>query len=386
VRRPLQVVRVGQLPLPPGPPRRLAVWRWREAAKLLLRCALLAALAFALAQPEWHPAPTAPARLALRVPGGDWPAAAQAEWRRVLGDGADARWLAAGFPPADGPEPAPAAEFAAPWSLLRELDARVAAESRAVVFGPTDAARFAGARPTLARLQVSWWPTNSVLTSAAAGGARAAPRVAVLAAADRAEDLRFVRAALGAMAAIETAEAPDWIVQLGEVALPPALAARVEAGARLIRDAGGAPTAIDGDRTFVPGPARMTLRQRAAVTAAGRVRLRDSAGEPLWTETRQGAGEVWHWALRFHPDWTDWPLRAEFPAWWEEIMRPAPAASAPVPAAQAAPAFDPAAAERNPALPSLGAVDLRLACWVLALLLFATERGWAWAQARRVPR
>ncbi len=382
VRRPLQVVRVGQLPMPPGPPRRLAVWRWREALKLLLRCALLAVIALALAQPEWRPAQPEPVRLALRVPGSAWSSETDAAWRRLRADGAAAHWLAADFPESTEAEPK-AAEFSGPWSLLRELDARVPAGSRAVVFGPTDATRFAGSRPTLARLQVDWWPTDPASPPARGAGSAAPPRVAVLAAPDRAEDRRFVRAALGAVAAIETVDAPDWIVQLGDVALPPALAARVEAGAVLVRDAGGPPLVSDGERTFSPGPARMTLRQRAAAPADGRVRLRDSAGEPLWTETRQGAGWVWHWALRFHPDWTDWPLHAEFPGWWAEILRPGPEASAPLSARQAAPAFAAAAATDSPALPPLAGFDLRLACWWTALLLFAAERAWTWAQARR---
>lgn len=385
VRRPLPVVRVGRLPEPEGPPRRLAVWRWREAVKLLLRCVLLAALALALARPEWRPATAAPQQFALRWPGGAWNEAAESAWQRALAEGAGARWLAAGFPEIARPEPKSGDAAATPWSLLQELDARVAAGSRAVVFGPTAGELFPGPRPTLSRLRVVWFPTGPAVPSAAPAAAPV-PRVAVLAAPDRAEDLRFVRAALGALAATETTEAPDWIVALGEVALPPALAARIEAGAVLIRDAGEAPAVAASGTTFVSGRERIVLRQRTAVPASGRVRLRDSAGEPLWLETRQGAGRVWQWALRFHPDWTEWPLRAEFPAWWADMLRPGPEASAPLPAAQAAPAYEPAGSSARPLLPPLAVLDLQLACWWAALMLFAAERAWTWAQARRAAR
>lgn len=382
IRRPVPVVRLGSLRFLTESHRRLKSVRWRDVLLLVLRLGLLAALALLLAAPRWEPRAPEPARWLLAVPGATFDDAARVEWERLRADGFEARLLAAGFPRVDatGVETEPAVPDA--WSLFREAGLRLPPGSRIVVFGPPRLAYFRGARPVLAGVEVRWRATDGVAPSRGPGGASVSPaRVAVRAAADRVADARHVRAAVTALGAagrnvVLAEENPDWIFQLGPVALPDAWRARVEQGANLVTDAAaGRETA----RFFEAGGASIRLRRRDAAPAGPAAPvLVDSAGEPLLTVERAGAGRHWRFASRFHPEWNDWPLGTAFPAWWADRFQPEPAGPddrllAP---SQAEPrTVEASAAGGRPRMPPLAANDLRALCWILAAGLFALERA-----------
>jgi hypothetical protein len=248
------------------------------------------------------------------------------------------------------------------------------------VFGPTWSTLFRGPRPTLENVEVSWKETAG---EAPAEATRPAVRVGIVAAADREEDARYVRAAMTAIgASLVTDDAPDWIFQLGDVALPDGWPVHVTKGARLVSDAPNAAVAAPAAHSvhLATGPARI-LKQVTLET--GIPILRDTAGTPFLTEQRQGAGAHWRFALRFHPDWTDWPLESSFPAWWQRQMNLRPEPLLAIGATQAAPQYTPMKTPSPPTLPAFGRVDLRGWFWVLALLLFAAERAISWTQRQR---
>jgi hypothetical protein len=199
---------------------------------------------------------------------------------------------------------------------------------------------------------------------------------------NRAEDARYVRAALNAIGATVVLDgAADWIVVLGTAELPDLWRQQILRGARLITDAPDHTPAANVTRWFDVGPDRIRISRRVTVES-GTPWWRDSAGEPLVREEPQGAGAHWRFALRFHPDWSDWPLETAFPAWWREQLAP-PVSSLALPPEQAAPAFAPD--EKAPAmsLGSFGRVDLRGWSWLLAAVLFVIERLLSWRSQRR---
>lgn len=370
VRRPRRVVRVGSLRPLEGDPRAVRSLRWRDHLLLALRCALLAALALSLAGLRWQPAAPPPVRWLLLVPGTALDARGQAEWQRQLAGSDEARWLAPGFPrvTTTADPPAAGAEVDA-WSLLRELDARLPGGSHATVFGPTRAALFRGHRPTLAQVEVRW----HAVPGDAGSPTPPSGRVRLIATPGRAEDARYLRAALVTLGAtFVTDETPDWIFQLGDAALPPDWNESVQLGARLVTDAPDTAPAVDVTRWFDAGGTRVPLRRRVELTRGVPVR-RDSMGEPWYTEERIGRGVHGRFALRFHPDWSDWPLSGAFPAWWREQLQPSSSALALAPE-QAAPAFAPAGRRATPLLPGHGRIDLRGWCWLLAVGLLVAER------------
>lgn len=372
VRRPRQVVRIGSLRPFEADPRAVRSLRWRDHLLLILRCALLAALALSLAGLRWQPTAPAPVRWLLLVPGTSLDARGQAEWQRQLSSGAEARWLAPGFPRVTTTTDPPAAGTETDvdvWSLLRELDARLPGGSQATVFGPTRATLFRGNRPVLAQVEVRWHvvPGEAEATPLSSG------RVGLIAAPNRAEDAQYLRAALMALgAAFVTNEPPEWIFQLGNAVLPPDWKESVQRGARLVTDAPDSAPAVDVIRWFDAGGTRVPLRRRVEL-ARGIPAGRDSMGEPWYTEERAGRGLHVRFALRFHPDWSDWALGGAFPSWWREQLH-APSAPLEISPEQATPAYAPAARGAAPLLPGHGRVDLRGACWLLAVGLLVAER------------
>ena len=371
VRRPRRVVKIGSLRPLEDARRQSRSLRWHERWLLALRCALITALALSIAGPKWQPGDPAPVRWLLAWPGAVMNENNRIEWDRMRNDGFEPRTFAAGFPRGTSAAPAAPARGIDAWSLLRELDQSVAAGSRAIVFGPTWSSDFMGARPTMEKLEVSWRETAG---NQPAPASRAPVRFGLVAAADRAEDARYVRAAMAAIGATRVGdEAPEWIFQLGDVTLPARWQERVTQGGRLVTDAPNSADATRGSRSFDAGTAIVRILKRVTLDA-GVPMLRDSVGAPLCREQRQGAGTQWRFAVRFHPDWTDWPLESSFPAWWREQMHPTGDSPIAIGAAQATPRFAPGKSPSAPALGDLGHIDLRRWLWLLAVALFGAER------------
>lgn len=370
VRRPAKVVRVGSLRLLPAQKLNLRSWVWRERLLLALRVLLLTLLVLALAGARWRPPEPGAVRWAFVLPGAEFDGAARAEWERLGEAGFERRVMTAGFP-SWGAGVAVPTEPVDVWSLLREVDARVAEGSEAVVFGPATAEYFRGVRPVLGHLRVNWRPTPGVKRESVGGMAERPPvRVAVRAAPNRAEDARYLRAALEAAGAVLSDEAPAWIFQLGARPTP---APAPAPGVTVVSDAPDDGPVVAVQRTFASGSELVRLRQRTAAPA-GATWLADSSGEPLITVSRENGVTRWRCALRFHPEWSDWPLDGEFPAWWREQFSPRTAATNAITPEMAAPGYEPALAAARPALPPSALVDLRAWCWVAAVVLFVTER------------
>jgi hypothetical protein len=379
VRRPRRVVKIGSLRSLEGARRQIRSLRWEGLLLLALRCALLAALALSLAGVRWQPRAPPPARWLLVVPGASFDPAAMAEWERLRGEGFEPHALSPGFPSIAKPESTTETRPDV-WSLLRELELTLPNKSQAVVFGSTTSTQFRGPRPTLSNVNVRWHATPSVPL---APTTRSAPRVAMVVANDRAEDARYVRAALTAIGATIVIDgAADWIVQLGPVALPGIWNEQVTRGAHLITDAPDHTQTANVARWFDVGPNRVRISRRVTIEG-GTPWMRDSAGEPLVTKDRQQAGTHWRFALRFHPDWSDWPLETAFPAWWREQLNPPPPASTSLAPEQAAPAFAPDEKAPSMSLGGFGRIDLRGWAWLLAATLFAIERLLSWRSHRR---
>ena len=379
VRRPRRVVKIGSLRPLEGARRQIRSLRWENLFLLVLRCTLLAALAISLAGVRWQPRAPGPARWLLVVPGASFDPATVAEWERLRGDGFEPHALSPGFPSIAQPDSTTEAHTDV-WSLLRELDLTLPNKSHAVVFGPTTSTQFRGPRPTLSNVNVRWHATPSVPLTPTT---RPAPRVAIVVANDRAEDARYVRAALTAIGATIVIDgAADWIVQLGNVALPDIWKEQVVRGAHLITDAPDHAQTANVTRWFDFGPHQLRISRRVTIEG-GTPWLRDSVGEPLVTEDRQQAGTHWRFALRFHPDWSDWPLETAFPAWWREHLNTPICPPTSLSSEQATPAFAPDEKAPSMSLSGFGRVDLRGWSWLLAASLFAIERRLSWQSQRR---
>lgn len=376
LRRPRRVVRVGSL-RPLDAQRSPPALRWQPRWLILaLRCALLATLALMLADPLVRPAPLGQVRWVLRAPDVVLGTADQAAWDAALRSGWQPHWLAPGFEAfrADSPVGATADT----WSLLTELDARVAAGSTALVFAPTTANHFSGERPTLSRLRVTWQPLTA---PPSLSGAAAPATFWVLAPPERAAIAARVKAALAAAGGREDTSGAAWIVQLGDGVLDPAVRQQVERGATVVVEARSTDPVQRDPRSFVIEGERVPLFRRVA-TPPGEVRWRDETGAPLMTEVRLGRGREWRLAFRLDPEWTDWTLRAAFPRWWAEQFATVETAGLALDPAQVTPAFVSASPPVDPYLPP---APRRVAgwLWLLAVGLLAVERWVSWREARR---
>ena len=159
-RPPARTVRLGSLRfLTAVPGRRLRDLRWRDRLLLLVRVALLIALAVLLAQPLWVHVAQGPQRWALRSPGAKFDAATQQIWDDHLAQGYQPRWLAPGFLDASDDTITPAGAWIDAWSLLREIDARVPHGSQLAVFAPPRITLLRGERPALTHSEVAWVAT-----------------------------------------------------------------------------------------------------------------------------------------------------------------------------------------------------------------------------------
>jgi hypothetical protein len=386
-------IRVGSIRLLLGAPAATRrSWSIRDPALLLLRCSVLAALVLALARPYWSPRAASGLRWAL--------IADDVAARNVLVDSLTRAGLVV-YPLGgtstvhDRPQNL--------WIALGEADRAAPPGTRFEVFGPQRLRYFRGARPTIgARVE---WHAREPATLAGTGPAmrHAARLVAIVADGSRAEDARYVRAAIEAagqatgIAAVVTLRAAgpgvasgpaDWIVWLSARPVPGAVLDRVRHGATLLTDAGSQPP---GDRrsriVLVDRPSEAWLARRSADADSAAPLWTDGTGAPLLTVARTGRGLYYRFHSRFHPAWSELVLRAEFPEalarLWIGPDSPDPRVDdRPIAVSQLLPARDSAMSPTRP--PPTNGRSLFVPVWLLALALFTLER-WLTAQPRRRP-
>ena len=348
---------------------------------LLLRCAVLAALALALAGPYWG--------AAGRTSGATWAlvdsaSAADPRNERLLDSlrsaGAELHMLGTG----------------PIWSLLREADYEAPVGTRFVVVAANRGAE--GERPVL-RAEVEWLvaASNDVEERRRGDGVKEsrnnARTVLIYSDASRREDARYVTAALRAAAdatrqpgvitqrdvAAPVGDA-DWFVWLAAQPVPDAVLERVRAGAVLLSDAADAEPLDASGRVRLaaasdPDAAGPLMRRRAAATGNAAPVWTDDAGRPVLALQREGAGLWLRLLARFHPSWGDLVLHPAFPEavaalWAGDSVRAPGRAGQAVAVAQLLPGRDSTA--RGPA--SAARVDLYHTFWFAGLLLFLLER------------
>jgi aerotolerance regulator-like protein len=366
-------IRVGSIQLLIGsPPAVRRAWRLQDPWLLLLRCAVLATLVLALAEPVRRPAARETRTWAL-VSGDLTGAGDSALIDSLTRAGLAVRRLDPGNL----------------WTALRDADAAAPPGTRFVVFAPDLLRYFHGARPAL-RAPVEWRVRAPPPPPANVSGLnpREPRRVVIHADADRRDDARYVtaavRAAAGAsgVAAVVTnrlTDPADWIVWLSAQPVPEAVLDRVRAGATLVRDGGddrGDQQArivfvqLRSDRPAVRQSDGLVVRSPLPSTESAAPLWTDGAGRPLLTVARAGQGLVYRFGGRFHPAWSDLVLQPDFPlafaALWASFDSRDDRSIAirqllPREAAGAMPAAAPVRSWFT-------------ALWLLALLLFAIER------------
>lgn len=323
----------------PQPRRKV---RLDELLLLLVRLLLLAALALLFAQPVLFGRPDLAPRVAL-APGVDVAAA-----RGLLGE-ADGRWLrlVPGFPliTRDGEEDqrnAPSAKSSATLpSLLRELDATLPAGAPLTVVVPHTLHDADAQRPVLSR-EVAWrvLPESAAPAPATPQAPAATPPLQVRFAPERAEAVRYLRAAGVAWAADDASRSatPNASAAISRTSAAPAsepLDANASRLAWLVP--GPVPTAVqqwvrDGGQVLLDADARWPgFARDAAVTWA------DESG-PLLRAQRFGGGRVLHLQRPLLPAAMPVLLDADFPRQLREAFESEPVAPARVRALDYAPA------------------------------------------------
>lgn len=336
------------------PRRRLRLEDW---PLLAVRLVLIAALALLLAQPVLFDAAT-PTPWTVFAPGTDPSAFA------ATGEPHERRWLAPGFPEVDAPMPA---QPTAIGSLLRQLDAELppGAPLTAVVPSVLDGAD--GAIPALGR-DVDWLIVEGAPPAARDATTEPVPPVlAIRHASDRADALRYLRAASIAWQSAAGRDSDGDIAAIG-ASLPPharPLAWLAE---------GPLPQAL---RDWVAGGGTVLVEAQAEVPelAEGMPLWRDADGAVLVHAARAGRGRILQWRRPLTPEAVPVLLEPGFPARLQVLFAtPAPAPSR-VSAAAYAPVSGNNIAVRKP-------FDLQP--WLLLLIaaLFVLER-WL-AGGRRV--
>jgi hypothetical protein len=238
-------------------------------------------------------------------------------------------------------------------------------------------------------------------------GAAKTLNVAVLHAADRTDDARYVRAAVAAVGESlgrpinisDTVGSADWIFWLNDHQPSAEVMKRAtEDGATLLVDAensGGTTlqtsTSIE-TAEFSDGVA--LFRRTTPMPSSGVALWTDGFGMPLLTAARNGAGRRLSFFSRFHPDWNDLPRSSALPA----ALRPLLIGEDPsakesgderrVDNSQIRPSESRAATPEFQLASAAGIIDLHTLVWVLCLALFAAERVLSHrrASARRVER
>ena len=331
--------------------------RLDERLLLVLRGLLLATLALVLAHPVLQGASRAQHWLAV-VPGVDLAAA-----RTPSARGARAVWLAPGFPDLGRPPPAAASPAA---SLLRQLDADLPPRATLTVLVPPVLQGADAERPRLSRA-VDWR-----LSPGAAPARRPSPETtpALVVRYDPPHegDVRYLRAAA-------TAWSPPSAPAAFEAA---PVTERLPEGARWIAWAAAGPLP-DRVRSLAARGAVLLLSADAEAGGLGPgVPLwRDAAGRPLAEGGPLGRGRWRRFTRPLTSEATPELLQADFPARLREMLAGPP----PAPGLVEARSYTPLTGARA-GIPA--AEDLRPAVALLAVALFALERGLA-TRRRRAP-
>jgi hypothetical protein len=411
-RRPPRVVRLGSLRfLERLTRRRPTDWRWHERVLLAARLLLLTLLALMLARPHWRPPSLDGAQHWILLDSTAAPAGESlARLRALQANGYEIRALASGFPKWTNAANTTRAT-ADLWSLLREADAGLPAGSSLAVFTPGRLSALREDRPALAHCRVEWviTPDRESAVPTPVPQSRAAPlTVLIFSEAARAEDARYVSAAVRAVAQVSgreialtqtsTAEPgvasvhAGWVFWLANRPPPEALAARA---ANLVTDAefgtGGVETTpgwiLPQDGVSVaeawPNSVRLWRRTSAPSDPHAAVLWTDGFGRPLLTRSGTGDHRRWRFFSRFQPDWTDLPRTTALPAWLRTLLLPetnAPLFADPIRDLRRA---DPAQLPTTVAAATATAVTLPLRretpglqgwCWLLAAIIFGLER------------
>jgi hypothetical protein len=339
------------------PRRRL---RFERPWLLLVRLALLAALALLLARPVLVDAPQAATDAwLLLAPGADRAAA-----RAAVPDlDAQGRWLAPGFPALDTPPPSGEVPLA---SLLRELDATLPKDAVPTFIVPSELAGLDGERAHLAH--ASTWRIVPGRMAAAAAAAATPIRFAVRYAPEAAASAVYLQAAVAAWNVREPGR-----YQLD--AQP--LTAPIPSDAHWLAWLGAPPSAQA--TTWIENGGTALLTNRSA--AQGEPLWRDDDGRVLARSESIGRGRALALSGALSP--ADLPLLpdAAFPERLLAALQPLQPPTRAM-AAAVAPRREAAAAAQNglPAASQVRPLDTALAS--LIALLFVVERLVA---TRRVP-
>lgn len=267
----------------------------QEWPLLLIRLLLLTVIVLFLAVPVRHHA-SAPEHWLVAVPGVVWPPDAELPSEKSV----SRHWLAPGFPPAERPVPGAAVPVA---SLLRELDARLPAETRLTVLVPERLYGWDAERPLLQR-PVNWRVVKGQMPKPVS--LRELPAMVLTPDPAKAESARYFRAAYRAWQAhLPEAKHRD-VPMLAADAEPPA-AARIW----VYLPAGAVPESV---RQWVRGGGTLMLAPDAAADAGKPdVLWRAGDGSILLEQQALGDGRVLQWRQPLNGSQTVELLDASFP-------------------------------------------------------------------------
>ena len=357
-RRTGRAVRVGSVRLLSGSPPPMARQpRLHDPWLLALRCALLAALVLALAQPTWLPRRAAAPTWAL--------VATDVVARPALVDSLERAGLTV--------RPLDPSDL---WLNLAIADHTAPPGTRFEVYAAPLLNGTRGTRPEL-QTPVAWHPRASARTESAATPLSRSRSVVVFADAARSDDARYVAAAVqaagtvsgipavvttrGTTAADESSvRLADWIVWLSEQTLPDVVRRRLQDGATVLTDVGRTQPSVS----------------RAAFESDHAPVWTDAAGDPLLTVTREGRGLRYHFRGRFSPTWSGLVLDPRFPEavarlWIGPDSTRIERDDRPITLSQIVPAYDP---HRTAPSAAAGVRSLFLPLWLIAVGLFLLER------------
>jgi len=341
------------------PQRRL---RFERPWLLLLRLALLAALALLLARPLWQVDALAARPWIVVAPG-----VAPADARAAAGDvDAEWHWLAPGFPRVGESMAGTGVPVA---SLLRQLDAELPSHATLTLIVPEQLGGLDGERPRLSH-EVDWRVVPGSMPDGAGAATNASIRIAVRYTPEAEGSLRYLRAAVVAWnqnepgryeldaqpADVPIAAATHWLVWL-------------------------APTTSTLTRWLDDGGVALVANVAAA---NGEALWRDATGQVLAKVAARGGGRMIALPGALMPADLPWLLDAQFP----DRLRAAFDGGPPAPARAAAAAMRPrvetgtvASAARSPAS------GRPLDAWLVLLIaaLFLCERFVATRPNAEVP-